>query len=111
MQVGGPELLAERADDAVERDRGWRHRECDREALLLVPDQRGPLPIWGCELTAPIDVAFIDAGAIVEVAHEVVPCPAPCGDCPLFGEGIDVEAVLEIPVDAVDLTVGTDVVF
>ncbi|MEM6995630.1 MAG: hypothetical protein AAF721_34280, partial [Myxococcota bacterium] len=62
ITVDGVVRLAEVADEAVERDRGWRHRVCDRDALLLVPDTVEPLPIWGCGLTAAVDLLFVRDG-------------------------------------------------
>ena len=108
LRIDGQPLQAELADEAVQRDRGWRHRQCDMEALLLVPDTREPLPVWGCELAQPIDVAFIRDAQIVELAR-LEPCPAPCSSCPVVGEDLDVDAVLELPEGAWDLDLGTSV--
>lgn len=109
LVVGGQPVDAELADEATERDRGWKHRACDREALLLVPDEPGPLPIWGCALTGPVDLAFIRNGVTVEVAEDLLPCPEPCGGCPLVGEGLEVDAVLEVPAGALTLEPGAAV--
>jgi len=97
LEVGDESLEAELADDAVERERGWMHRRCDREALLLVPDVRGELPVWGCGLVDAVDLHFIRAGEVVEVVRDLLPCGPACGACPLVGEGIEVDAVLETP--------------
>lgn len=96
IAVDGATLLAELADEAVERDRGWKHRRCDREALLFVPDAPGELPVWGCGLVEAIDVVFIADGLAVAV-EVLAPCPEPCGGCPVIGEGVLVDAVLELP--------------
>lgn len=89
---------AEVADDTTERERGWRYRRCDREALLLVPDEPGPLPIWGCELAEPVDVLFVRDGEVVELVRDLQPC-SPCSACTLVGEDIEVDAVVELPVE------------
>lgn len=99
IMVDGATRLAEVADDAVERDRGWRHRQCGRDALLLVPDDVMPVPIWGCALSSPVDLLFVRDAEIVEVVRELSPCPEPCSQCPIVGEGIEVEAVVEMPHD------------
>ncbi len=99
IEVDGIARQAEVADEQVERDRGWRHRACGREALLLLPDTPAPLPIWGCALVEPIDVLFIVDDEIVEVVRGLTPCPEPCGGCTLVGEGLDVDAVVELPAD------------
>lgn len=106
LAVGGQTIQAELADDPTERERGWKHRACDREALLLVPDEPGPLPIWGCALTGPVDLAFVRDATIVEVFEDLQPCPEPCGACPLVGEGVEVDAVLELPAGTLALDVG-----
>lgn len=105
LSVGGVALEAEVAATPVERDRGWMHRRCDREALLLVLDEAGPLPVWGCGLTAAIDVAWIADERVIAV-DTLEPCPAPCTRCPIVGDEITTEAVLEIPRDSVPLSAG-----
>lgn len=109
--VGSSELLAEYADDTVERERGWKHRSCDREALLLIPDQPGePLPVWGCGLVDAIDAAFVHAGQVVAL-ERLEPCPEPCSSCAAVGEQLPVDAVLELPADALDVQLGDAVSF
>ena len=97
ITVDGAALLAELADETVERDRGWKHRRCDREALLFVPDAPGEaLPIWGCALVEAVDVVFIADGQ-AQAVEALAPCPEPCDACPIVGEGLPVDAVLELP--------------
>lgn len=104
---GDPEpLLAELADSTVERERGWKYRRCNREALLLIPEQPGDaLPIWGCGLTQAIDAAFVADGQIVDLTR-IEPCPDPCGTCRSYGETLAVDGVLELPADARALAIG-----
>ncbi|MEM6295407.1 MAG: DUF192 domain-containing protein [Myxococcota bacterium] len=108
VEVGDATVEAELADEDVERDRGWRKRACDREAILLVLDTPGPLPIWGCDLVAPLDVVGAYEGAVVYV-ERVEPCAAPCGGCPTVGDGVTVDAVLETPAGALEVAVGDPV--
>lgn len=108
LSIDGVALSVELADEAVERERGWRHRTCDLTGILLVPDEPGPLPIFGCELAVAIDVAFVRDGSIVE-SDRLEPCAPPCGACPLLGEGIEVDAVLEVPIATWDLSPGVSV--
>lgn len=98
IEIDGEAFEAEVADDQTARERGWRFRRCDREALLLIPDEPGPLPIWGCELAEPVDVLFVQGGEVVELVTSLMPC-SPCSACTLVGEGIDVDAVVELPAE------------
>lgn len=110
VAVGDQSVSAELADEAVERERGWRRRVCDREALLLVPDEPTPLPVFGCELVETIDVFGLREGAVV-FAEPLEPCGPPCGGCPTLGDGVTVDAVLEVPRGALDAEVGTPASF
>ncbi|MFV8749661.1 DUF192 domain-containing protein [Nannocystaceae bacterium ST9] len=104
--VGELEIVAELADQAHERERGWMHRRCDLDALLLVADEpASELAIWGCALAVPLDVWFVAEGRVIEHA-ELEPCAEPCGACPLLGEGSKVDAVLEAPRGELAIAVG-----
>lgn len=105
VEVGDATVSAELADDATKRERGWRKRACAREAILLVPDQPGPLPVWGCELVEPIDVIGVGDERVLFV-ERLVPCEPPCGSCPTVGDGVSVDAILEVPAGALDVNVG-----
>ncbi len=105
VTVAGQRVSAELADDEVERERGWRRRACGREAILLVPDEREALPVWGCELVEPIDVVGLRGGAAVFV-ETLDPCAPPCGGCTHVGTDLPVDAVLEVPQGALDVVVG-----
>ena len=105
VEVGDATVSAELADDATERERGWRKRACDREAILLVPDQPGPLPVWGCELVDAIDVVGIRDNRVVFI-ERLAPCDLPCGGCPTVGDEVTVDAILEVPADVLDLSLG-----
>lgn len=105
VSIGTETVRAELADDSVERERGWRKRSCDRQALLLVSDAPGPLPVWGCDLVDAIEAIGLRAGEVV-YATEVPACPLPCRGCPIIGEDIVVDAVLETPVGLIDVEPG-----
>mgnify|MGYP000450797894 CR=1 FL=1 len=105
VHIGDDTVLAELADDPTERERGWRKRSCDRDAILLVPDEPGPLPLWGCDLVDAVDAVGLRNDEVVYVA-EVAPCALPCGACPTVGDGVTVDAVLETPVGLLDVEPG-----
>ena len=100
VDIGGYAIEAELADEAVERERGWKHRRCGGEGLLLVPDDPpAPLPVWGCGLVDGVDAYFLADGVVVDHAR-LEPCAEPCSGCPSAGEGLEVDAVLELPAGA-----------
>lgn len=109
LQVGAEAIDVEVADEPTERDRGWMHRRCDRRGLLLVPDAPDPLPIWGCELVDPVDLHFIREGEVVDVVRTLMPCDSPCGECPVVGDDITVDAVLETLAGSITADVGARV--
>lgn len=109
LELGDEVLEAELADEPHERERGWMHRRCDREALLLVPERPSALPIWGCALVEPLDLHLIRDGVVVEVVRDLEPCSRPCGRCPVVGESIAVDAVLETPAGGLKAEAGTRV--
>lgn len=106
LTIGDEAIEAELADQMVERERGWMHRRCGREGLLLVPMERSALPVWGCGLIDAVDLYFIRAGTVVELTRGLPPCDAPCGECPVVGDEIEVDAVLETPAGALAVDVG-----
>lgn len=105
LVIADQTVSAELADDEVERERGWRKRACDREAILLVPDQPEALAIWGCELVDTIDVIGVHDGQVVFV-ERLEPCNAPCNGCATVGDGVIADGVLEVPADALNVEVG-----
>ena len=105
VTVADQVVSAELADEAIERERGWKKRACDREGILLVPDRPEPLPVWGCELVDTIDVIGLHQGAVVFV-EPLEPCHPPCGGCPTIGDGITVDAILEVPWRAIEVATG-----
>lgn len=109
VAVGELELAAELADQQSERERGWMHRRCDLEALLLIPEAAGDeLPVWGCAVTTALDVVFVRKNEVVAVDH-LDPCSEPCGACPRVGTGVPVDAVLEVPHGEYAIEVGARV--
>ena len=111
LEVAREPLDAELADESSERDRGWKHRTCDREALLLLPDApASELSVWGCGLVGAIDVYGVRDGVIISAAV-LEPCGEPCGGCPVLGEGELVDAVIETPAETREWVVGDEVRF
>lgn len=96
VTVGDAVVVAEVADSDVERARGWRHRRCGRDAIVLVGDGQ-PLPVWMCEVPDPLDLVFVQGGRVVDVVEAAPPCGPPCDACPRYGEGLPVDGVVEWP--------------
>jgi len=110
LVIGAAEVEAEVALHEVERDRGWKHRRCDLEALLLVAPEDAELSLWGCGLRDPIDVLWIREGTIVGVHLSLEPCAEPCGDCPIIAPEGPVDAAIELPSGSLSVDVGASVV-
>lgn len=110
VELPGDLLLAELATTATERDRGWRKRRCDREALVLVPDGGpAPLPVWGCDLVYPVDVAFVRDETVIAWHPGLEPCALPCSSCEQIGGADAVDFVLELPAGEHGVEVGDSV--
>ncbi len=99
-------VLAEIASTDVERERGWKHRRCDLEALLLVAPSSGELSIWGCGLTRAVDVLWIRNGQVIAIDGPIEPCAEPCDACVLSNAGSPVDAALEVPQGALKVSIG-----
>ncbi len=110
LMIGEQVVLAEVASTDVERERGWKHRRCDREALLLLAPSDGELAIWGCGLTQAVDVLWIRDGEVIAIDGPIEPCAEPCGSCVLSSAGSPVDAALEVPQGALTASVGETVV-
>lgn len=106
LTIGDATLTAEVAQTDVERERGWKHRRCDLEGLVLVAPDDGALDLWGCGLTTAVDVLWIKDGAVQAIAAGVEPCPEPCGGCPLVSPDSPVDAALEVPAGSLDVEAG-----
>ena len=96
LRIGETELVVEVAQTSTERSRGLRYRTCGEPAMVLLPEQREPLPVWQCEVPVALDILFIREGEVVDMVAGAPPCEAPCERCPTYGEGVEVDAVLEV---------------
>ncbi len=91
------ELSAEVARSQTERERGWKHRQCDMQGLALALEAPGESPVWMCGLSTALDVLFVRDGELVAIERAAPPCEEPCAACPVYGEGVTVDFVLELP--------------
>ncbi len=96
IRIAGEPLTVEVATSREQLDRGLRYRSCGEPAMLLMLDTPGELPVWQCEVPIALDMLFIRDGQVVEAVVGAPPCPAPCNSCPTYGDGIEVDAVLEV---------------
>lgn len=108
LTIGDSAVIAEVARTRTEQERGWARRQCGMDALVLVSDGN-PLPVWTCQMEVPIDIGFVRDGVIVAWFADVAPCPPPCAECPVYGAGLPVDAVVELPSGAIAAGVGTTV--
>ena len=112
ITVGSTEIVMEVARTSTQRERGLRYRQCGEPAMALVLESPAPLPVWQCEAAIELDIVFVRAGTVVDVVTGAAPCAAPCDRCPTYGEGIEVDAVLEFAagrLPEMDLRPGTSV--
>lgn len=108
LRLGDATVTAELARSDVERERGWKHRQCNLEAVVLDPPQREPTPVWGCDLTLALDVISVVDTRIVAI-ERLEACPSPCEGCLRIGTDQPVDAIVEVPADALEVMVGDDV--
>lgn len=108
LEIGDATLTAEVAQTDVERERGWKHRRCDLEGLVLIAPAGDALDLWGCGMTTALDVLWIKDGAVQRI-DGIEPCPEPCGGCPLVRPDAPVDAALEVPAGSLDVEVGATV--
>ncbi len=106
LEIGDQQIDAEVAGTQVERERGWKHRRCDREGLLLIAPEDGLLSLWGCGLHEAVDVHWIRDGQVIRSDSALEPCAEPCGGCPLLDPGEPVDAALEVPLGALEVSPG-----
>ena len=100
-------LAAEEAKGTTELERGWKHRQCDRGALWLNPeDPDASLDVWGCGLVDPVSVYFVGGGEVLEIVDSLEPCPEPCLACPTRPAPPGSAQALETLVGRVELEVG-----
>lgn len=96
IAVGDSLLEVELATTVDQRERGLRHRSCGQPAMALVLSTPGELPVWQCDVPIELDLLFVRAGRVVDVFVAAPPCPGPCSMCPLYGEGVEIDAVIEV---------------
>lgn len=105
--LGQAQLEAEFARTQVERERGWKFRRCDREALVILPETPPEaMSLWGCGLVDAVDVAFVRDGQISELGGTLEPCAEPCSGCPTIDSEAPVDAAIETLEGRFDLAVG-----
>lgn len=106
LVIGEQVVHAEIASTDVERERGWKHRRCDLDALLIVAPSSGELSIWGCGLIEAVDVLWIRDGQVIAIDGPIEPCAEPCGACVLSNAGEAVDAALEVPQGMLKASIG-----
>jgi len=106
LEIGEQQLSAEVATTEVELERGWKHRRCDLDGLLLIAPDNGELSLWGCGLREAVDVHWIRDDQVLATLSSLEPCAEPCDACPIAGAGEPVDAALEVPHGALEVSPG-----
>jgi uncharacterized membrane protein (UPF0127 family) len=96
----GKEIRAEVMLHREDLVRGMKYRESlpEGRGMLFIHGKSGRYPYWMYEVKVPLDILWLDQNrSIVQLIHQVPPCPGPRERCPVYGGQFDALYVLEIP--------------
>lgn len=100
---GGQTLRVEVMYAATDLQRGMKYRDSlpEGRGMLFIHGIPGKYPYWMFEVKVPLDIIWLDRNKrIVQLIHEVPPCPGPEKTCKYYGGQFDAQFVLEIPAGA-----------
>lgn len=110
IAIGDDSVEFEIARTPDEIARGLRYRECGLTGMALVPAVPQELLVDTCAVRTPLDIAIVAEARVVASFTDVEPCmQTGCRDCPIYGEGIVADAVLEWPSGAAEVEDGASV--
>lgn len=95
----GTQIRAEMVVAQIDLEKGLKYRDslpADR-GMLFVYGKPGFYRYWMHEVKIPLDILWLDSNRkIVQLVHDVPPCPGPPEKCPVYGGAFEAQYVLEI---------------
>src|SRR5215467_11914138 len=95
----GREILAEVLTRPAEMARGMMYRDPlpQGRGLLFIHDKPAPYRYWMSNVTAPLDIVFMDSNRqIVEISADTPQCTSKPETCPVYGGHAYEQFVLEL---------------
>ncbi|MEB3196300.1 MAG: DUF192 domain-containing protein [Candidatus Sericytochromatia bacterium] len=98
VELAGRRIPVDVAWDQASRTKGLSGRPCLARGtgLVLGFDTPSRTGIWMPDMNFAIDVLFVRDGRVIDLYEAAQPC-VPDEPCPVFGPGVPVDYVLEVP--------------
>ncbi len=96
---GGTRIRAELVTNEVDLARGLKYRDslAENAGMLFAYGKPGFYRFWMHEVKFPIDILWLDSQRrIVQLVHNLPPCPGPAQSCPSYGGDFSALYVLEL---------------
>jgi uncharacterized membrane protein (UPF0127 family) len=96
---GGTKIRAELVTNEVDLARGLKYRDslAENAGMLFAYGQPGFYKYWMHEVKFRIDILWLDRDRrIVQLVHNLPPCPGPAETCPVYGGDFSALYVLEL---------------
>lgn len=95
----GKKVLAELAVHPADVLRGMKYRDslAEDRGMLFIHEREGKYPYWMFEVKIPLDMIWMDRQhTVVQLVHQVPPCPGPEEKCLSYGGQFNAVYVLEL---------------
>ncbi len=95
----GQKIVAELAVHPADVMRGMKYRDslAEDHGMLFIHTKEGKYPYWMYEVKVPLDMIWMDhSRTVVQLIHQVPPCPGPQEKCLSYGGAFNAVYVLEV---------------